>query len=83
MSILPHQLAIEIDFATAVFRPLNTDQVPVNLTPVAVIRPFVGLARSEMKRARNLLVEKNVTHRFLDVWIETEREFADIAGALV
>jgi hypothetical protein len=55
----------------------------VDLTPVAIVRPFIGLARSEMKRARNLFVKKNVTHRFLDVWIEAEREFADVAGAFV
>ena len=82
-AIFPDELLIEVDFAAAVIRPLDADEIPMNLAAVAVIRPFVGLPGSEMKRTGNLFVEENVAHRFPDVGIEAKREFADVAGAFV
>src|ERR1700757_2447802 len=33
-SVFSYQLAVEIDFAASVFRPLDTDQIPMNLASV-------------------------------------------------
>src|SRR5204863_6485400 len=75
--------SVEVNFAAAVILALDADHVPMDLTAVAVVRFFVSLARSEMKRTGDLLVEKNVAHRFQDVGIKSERKLADVARARV
>ena len=82
-AILPDEFLVEIDFAAPVVRPLDTDEIPVDLAAVAIIGPFVGLAGREMKRTRNLLVEENVAHWRRDIGIEPEREFANVPRPVV
>ena len=75
------RLAVEPDFAAAVFRTLDADHVPVHGGLVAVAGGLVGLAGREVERAGDLLVEQDVAHRIHDVRIETDGEFADVARA--
>ena len=56
-SVFAHQLAIEINLATAVVGPLNQHEVPVHDAAVAVVGIFVGLARRKVQRAADLFVE--------------------------
>jgi hypothetical protein len=56
-SIAPDQLTVEIDLAATVFWALDAYHVPVDLAPIPIIRFFVSLARSKMKRAGDFLVE--------------------------
>jgi hypothetical protein len=46
----PDKLLVEIDFAAAVVRPLDADEIPVDLAAIAVIGSFIGLSRGEVKR---------------------------------
>ena len=81
--VFSNQLSVEVDFASAVFRSLNADEIPMNLAPVSVIRLFVSLARRKMERTGNFLIEQRVAHWHLDVWIEANREFSYVAGSFV
>jgi hypothetical protein len=49
LAVPPDQVAVEIDFATAVIAPLDADQIPVNLAAVSVIGFFISLTRGEME----------------------------------
>src|ERR1700730_3138001 len=51
--ILPDQPAIKINLAPAVFRSLDADQIPVDLTTIPVIGRLIGLTRGEVKWSRN------------------------------
>ena len=48
---------------------------------VAIARIFVGLARSKMQGAGDLLIEQDVAHRVQDEGIEPEAELADGPGS--
>src|ERR1700756_2143169 len=82
-AIFTDELIIKIDFAAAVFGALNRNEVPVDLTSVAVVGFLVRLARRKMKGTGDLLVKKNVSHRLQNVGVEPERELTDVAGSLI
>src|ERR1041385_6803611 len=50
-AVLADDFAVETDFAAAVFRALDADDVPVHLRFVAVAHALVRLTRCEVKRA--------------------------------
>ena len=81
--VFSNQFSVEIDFASPVFRPLNADEIPMNLASVAIVSLFVCLTWRKMERTGNFLIEQRVTHRRLDVWIEANREFSYVAGSFV
>lgn len=83
LSILPNRLSVKVNFAAAVIGTLNIDEVPVHGTAVAVVGDFVGLPGGEMETAGDFFVEKDVTHRFLDLRIEADCELADVARSFV
>src|SRR6266436_700232 len=81
--VFSHQLSVEIDFAPSILRPLDADEVPVNLASISIVGLFVCLTRCEVERSGNFLVEERVAHRRLDVRIEANREFSYIASSLI
>src|SRR5258708_39194382 len=81
-AIFTDELIIKIDFAAAVFGTLNRNEVPVDLTSVAVVGFLVRLAWRKMKGTGDLLVKKNVPHRLQNVRVEPERELTDVAAPL-
>ena len=62
---------------------LDHDHVPVDLAVVAVGGLVVTAAGGEVDAAADLFVEEDVLHRFGDERVDADREFADVAGALV
>jgi hypothetical protein len=77
-TVLPDQFIIEPDFAAAVFGTLDINHVPMHGRLVAVAAFFVSLARGEVERTGNLLVEKDIAHRFENVRVETDGKFTHI-----
>ena len=75
--------AVEPDFATADGRVLTADDVPVDLTVVAVGCFFVALTGGEVERAGDFFVEQRITHRITDVGVHAERPFTEVAGTFV
>jgi hypothetical protein len=69
------QFTVKTNFSSAVFPVLDAYHVPMNLVPVAVIRLFVSLGRSEMKRASDFPIKQDVPHRLQDARIKPERKF--------
>lgn len=83
-TIFADELAIEVDFAAAVFGALDGDEVPVDLGAVAVVGLVgVGLARGEVEATRDFLVEEDIAHGLEDVWVEADGKFPDGAGSRV
>ncbi len=83
-TVLADDAAVEFDFAAAVVRALDADEVPVDLAAVAVVGfALVGLAGGEVEAAGDFLVEEDIAHGVEDLAIEADGEFADVAGSLV
>jgi hypothetical protein len=53
----------------------------VNLAPVTVIRFFVSLSQSEVKRASDFVIKQDVAHRLQDARIKAERKFTELTSA--
>ena len=66
-----------MDFTSSIIGTLDANKVPVNLRSVPVVGLFVCLPRGEMKGACDFLVKQDVAHRFEDVRVESQGEFAD------
>jgi hypothetical protein len=80
-SVLADQFAVEPHLAAAPFLALDQHHVPVDRALVAVAAILVSLARREVQRAGDFLVEQDVAHRIQNVRIEAERKFADVTRA--
>src|SRR5437870_13857806 len=55
----------------------------MDLAAISVVRFLVSLSRCEVKRARDLLIEQNIPHRFENIRVETERKLTDVTCARV
>src|ERR1043166_9071686 len=80
-AVLPDEFTVEPDLAAAPFRALDEHHVPMHGGTVAVVAFLVRLAGSEVQRAGDLLIEKDIAHRTLDIGIEPEGELTDVARA--
>jgi DNA-binding transcriptional LysR family regulator len=80
-SVFADQFAVEPHFAAAPFGPLDQHHVPMHRRAVAVVAFLVGLARREVQRTGDFLVEQNVAHRIQNIGIEPERKFAHVTRA--
>ena len=81
--VLADRLVIKTDLTTAKIWALNADQVPVDLTAVAVVCFLVGLPRREVEAASDLFIKKDVFHRLQNVWIETDGKLTDESCPLI
>src|SRR5450756_1038869 len=80
-AVFADEFAVEPDFAAAPFFALDEHHVPVDGALVAIAAILVRLARREVQRAGDLLIEEDVAHGALNVRIEAEGKFPDVAGA--
>ena len=74
---------VEVDLTAAVFGRLDTDEIPMDSRLVAVEGGVVCHTRGKVEAARDLFIKECIFHRFFDIRIDTEREFADITCAFV
>ena len=79
LAVLADQHVIEPNFAPAVLGPLDQHHVPVYRRAVSVVALLVRLARCEVQRASNFLVEQYIAHRLSDVRVKAQRKFTDVA----
>lgn len=85
-SVLTHQKVVKPNFASAVLRSLNVDQIPMNGRGVdfrGLGGAFAAAAWGEVDAAGDFFIEENVLHRLCDIRVDTDGKFADIAGAFV
>ena len=82
-AVFADQHVVEPDFTAAAFGRLTEHEVPMYRADIAVVGVVVAAAGGEVDGSRDLLVEKDVADRLLDIGIEPEREFAHEARALV
>lgn len=83
LTVFADEFVIEVDFAAATSFGLDADEIPVDLGAVAIVSHRVSLARSEVERAGNLLIEEDVAHRLGDQRVHAESEFAEVASAFI
>ena len=82
-TILTNQDSVKIHLTTAVFGPLDLHQIPVHRAAVRIVTIVIGIARGEVDRSENLLIEERVVHRLENTGIATQGKFTDVPGSLI
>ena len=81
--VLPHEFPIKPNFAAAAGTRLNQHDVPMDFAAIGVVRRLIGIARSQVHRAADLLVEQRIEHRLLHFVVEPQRPLADVPRSVV